>query len=392
MRLVSDVPLGAFLSGGIDSSTIVALMAQELSQPVKTFSVGFAEDRWDELKYARLVANRYGTDHHELMITPSACEIVDELLLHFDEPFSDSSSIPTYYVSKLARQHVTVCLSGDGGDELFAGYTRYAVDRKREGFDRLPRFVRKQLLMRLSERLPHRARGRNYLYNVALDPIDRYIDNISVFTSLNRQSVYTREFLNMLAEHAPATARFRHHANAINTHESINRLLYLDSKTYLPGDILTKVDRMSMAVSLEARVPLLDHELVEFVARMPADLKMRGLESKYIFKRAVEGIVPAEILNRPKQGFGVPISEWINAQLRERIDDTLNDQRTGERGYVRSEYIDVLRAEHESGRRDHSTALWTLLMFEWWCRTFVDCNPKVTPDATTDVNLVTVSA
>ena len=372
MRLVSDVPLGAFLSGGVDSSTIVALMAQEMSEPVKTFSIGFAEDSYDELKYARLVAQRFGTDHHELIVTPDVCNIVDELIRHFDEPFADQSAIPTYYVSKLAREYVTVVLSGDGGDELFAGYTRYAVDLKRQGFERLPRFLRQNVMKSLSEHLPHGARGRNYLYNVALDPIDRYIDNISVFTKLNRTSLYSQDFLESLGGQQSAVAMYRELASHVDTGEPLERLLYLDSKTYLPGDILTKVDRMSMAVSLEARVPLLDHELIEFVGRMPASLKMRGDESKYIFKRAVENLVPKEILTRSKQGFGVPIGAWINDQLRERTHETLKDRVTRERGYFRPEYIDVLLAEHERGRRDHSAALWTVLMFELWCRAFID--------------------
>lgn len=371
MRLVSDVPLGAFLSGGVDSSTIVALMAQEMPEPVKTFSIGFQEDSYDELKYARLVAKRFGTDHHELIVTPDVCSVIDELIWHFDEPFADQSVIPTYYVSKLAREYVTVVLSGDGGDELFAGYTRYAVDLKRQGFERLPRFVRQNLMKSLSEHLPHGARGRNFLYNVALDPIDRYIDNISVFTNLNRTSLYSDDFLESLAGES-AVAMYREHASQVRNGTPLERLLYLDSKTYLPGDILTKVDRMSMAVSLEARVPLLDHELIEFVARMPASMKMRGEESKYIFKRAVSDFVPKEILTRPKQGFGVPIDAWINDQLRKRTHDTLRDPVTRQRGYLRPEYIEVLLTEHERGRRNHSAALWTVLMFELWCRAFVD--------------------
>ena len=391
LRLVSDVPLGAFLSGGIDSSTIVGLMAQEMSEPVKTFSIGFAEDSYDELKYARLIAKRFGTDHRELIVTPDVCNIIDDLLWHFDEPFSDQSVIPTYFVSKLAREQVKVVLSGDGGDELFAGYTRYAIDRKRQGFEHLPRFVRQGLMKSLSERLPHGTRGRNYLYNVAQDPLDRYVDSISTFTNLAKSELYTEDFLHTLRRYQPATALFRELAGRVQTGDPIDRLLYLDSKTYLPGDILTKVDRMSMAVSLEARVPLLDHVLIEFVARMPSSLKMRGLESKFIFKRAVQGLVPEEILNRPKQGFGVPIAAWINDQLRERIDDTLSDPRTKQRGFIRPEYVDVLRREHNRGRRDHSPALWTVLMFELWCRTFLD-QSSIPEPPTRNPDLVPVNA
>lgn len=372
LQLVADVPLGAFLSGGVDSSTIVGLMAQARSEPVKTFSIGFQEDSYDELKYARLVARHFGTDHHELIVTPNVCHLIDDLILQFDEPFADQSAIPTYLVSKLAREHVKVVLSGDGGDELFAGYTRYATDQRRAGFGHLPRVIRRGLLKPLSRRLPHSARGRNYLYNVALDPMERYIDSISIITNLNKSALYTEGFLNTLRGGTSATARYADFSARVQTGEGIDRLLYLDSKTYLPGDILTKVDRMSMAVSLEARVPLLDHKLVEFVNRMPSSFKMRGSEAKHIFKRAVHGLVPDEILNRPKQGFGVPISKWINDELRSRIHDTFTEARTRQRGYVRADYVDVLLNEHERGRRDHSAALWTLLMFELWCRNFVD--------------------
>ncbi|MGI8567177.1 MAG: asparagine synthase (glutamine-hydrolyzing), partial [Pyrinomonadaceae bacterium] len=260
VRLISEVPLGAFLSGGVDSSTVVAFMARHMDQPVKTFSIGFHEDSYNELKYARVAAKHFGTDHHEFVVTPDICQIVDELAWHFDEPFADSSAIPTYMVSKLAREHVTVVLSGDGGDELFAGYTRYVVDRKRSGFARLPRAVRQGVMGPLSRRLPHGALGRNYLHNVALDPLDRYIDSVSTFTTLNKQHLYTDDFRRQLnGDEDGAAAMFRQHAARVGTKEPLDALLYLDSKTYLPGDILTKVDRMTMAVSLEGRVPLLDH-------------------------------------------------------------------------------------------------------------------------------------
>jgi asparagine synthase (glutamine-hydrolysing) len=371
MRLVADVPLGAFLSGGVDSSTVVGLMARHTGQPVKTFSIGFREDSFNELKYARVAAKHFGTDHRELIVTPDVCNLVDELVWYFDEPFADQSAIPTYLVSKLAREHVKVVLSGDGGDELFAGYTRYATDQRRSPFAHLPRVLRHGVMQPLSRRLPHGAWGRNYLHKVASEPLDRYIEDVSIFTKLNKPSLYTADFRRQLGE-SEAASLFREHAARTRSTDPLDKLLYLDSKTYLPGDILTKVDRMSMAVSLEARVPLLDHKLIEFVTRIPASMKMKGTETKHIFKRAVEGIVPAEILNRPKQGFGVPINEWINAQLRERIRDTFSDTRTRERGYTDPRYVDVLLDEHERGRRDHSWALWALLMLELWQRTFVD--------------------
>ncbi|HEV7395967.1 MAG TPA: asparagine synthase (glutamine-hydrolyzing) [Pyrinomonadaceae bacterium] len=372
IRLVSDVPLGAFLSGGVDSSTVVALMARHMTQPVKTFSIGFLEDSYSELKYARQAAKKFGTDHHEFFVTPEICDVVDELAWHFDEPFADSSAIPTYVVSKLAREHVTVVLSGDGGDELFAGYTRYVTERKRRKYGLLPRRFRQGLMEPLSRTLPHGAWGRNFLHNVALDPIDRYFDNVSIFTGLNKRSLYTPDFYHSLGNTSQIGMTFQEYGDNVSTNALLDALLYIDSKTYLPGDILTKVDRMSMAVSLEARVPLLDHKLIDFVTRIPASMKMSGLETKHLFKRAVADIVPEEILARPKQGFGVPIQQWINQQLRERIRDTLTDSRFRQRGIISHAYTDVLLDEHERGRRDHSMALWSLLMLELWHRAFVD--------------------
>lgn len=383
IRMVADVSLGAFLSGGIDSSTVVGLMARNSDRPVKTFSIGFHEDSYNELKYARLAAKTFGTEHHEFIVTPDICEVVDELVWHFDEPFADSSAIPTYMLSKLAREHVKVVLSGDGGDELFGGYTRYATDRKRNGFARLPRPLREGLMQPLGRNLPHGAWGRNYVHNVALEPLDRYIEDISVFTRLNRPALYTNDFRQRL-NGSDTAARFREIAARSRSDSPIDPLLYLDSKTYLPGDILTKVDRMSMAVSLEARVPLLDHKLIEFVcSRIPASMKMKGLDTKYILKRAVVDLIPPEILNREKQGFGVPIKEWINRQLRERIHETLTEARTVQRGYFDPRYVKLLLNEHERERRDHASELWSLFMFELWNRQFADIPRSVVLDQQT---------
>jgi asparagine synthase (glutamine-hydrolysing) len=372
LRLVSDVPLGAFLSGGVDSSTVVALMARHMDQPVKTFSIGFNEDSYDELKYARLTAEKFGTDHHEFLVTPDICEVVDELAWHFDEPFADSSAIPTYVVSKLAREHVKVVLTGDGGDELFAGYSRYVTERNRSKFDLVPQVVKKAVMDPLSRTMPHGAWGRNYLQNVSLDPISRYLDTVSVFTGLNKASLYTADFSDQLRNSSHLGSYFHELSRCVKSSAPLDSLLYIDSKTYLPGDILTKVDRMSMAVSLEARVPLLDHKLIEFVTRIPASMKLAGIETKHLFKQAIGDLVPAEIVNRSKQGFGVPIQQWINQQLRERIRDTLNDPRTLQRGYVTRSHVALLLDEHERGRRDHAMALWSLLMLELWHRQYMD--------------------
>ncbi len=373
VRLISEVPLGAFLSGGVDSSAIVGMMSQLSDKPVKTFSIGFHEDSFNELKYARIAAEHFQTEHHEFVVTPDLVETIDELVWHFDEPFADPSALPTFMVSKMARDYVTVVLSGDGGDELFAGYTRYVTDKKKSGLEKLPRSVRENLLKPLSEKLPHGAKGKNYLYNSSLDAIDRYIDSVSHFNPMRRKSLYSDNFLqNLNGAFGQGGEVFRRIASRVATGNPIDPLLYLDSKTYLPSDILTKVDRMSMAASLEARVPLLDHKLIEFVTSIPSELKLKGLETKYIFRKAVRGLVPDAILDRPKQGFGVPINEWINLQLKDRIRETLGEKRALERGYFDAKYIKTLLDEHEKNRRDNSYALWILFMLELWHRKFAD--------------------
>ncbi|MDT7603940.1 MAG: hypothetical protein QOF61_1937 [Acidobacteriota bacterium] len=379
IRLVADVPLGAFLSGGVDSSAVVGLMARHTSRPVKTFSIGFSEDSFDELKYARVAARHFATEHHEFVVTPDICRVIDDLVWHFDEPFADSSAIPTHAVSRLAREHVKVVLSGDGGDELFAGYTRYVVDRQRSFFDRVPRGLREGVMLPLSRKLPHGAWGRNYLYTNAHDAIGRYVNSLALFTDLNKRALYSEELRRALSGRAGAVETFRRIASKVKSADPLDAMLYLDSKTYLPGDILTKVDRMSMAASLEARVPLLDHKLIEFAARVPARLKMNGLETKHLFKRAVRGLVPDEILDRPKQGFGVPIGKWINEELRDYIRDVLHGPRTRTRGYFDPAYLDVLFSEHERGRRDHSGQLWSLFVLELWQRTFADAATTTEP-------------
>jgi len=377
LRLISDVPLGAFLSGGVDSSTVVALMARNMNQPVKTFSIGFHEDSYNELKYARLTAKKLGTDHHEFLVTPQICDVIDDLVWHFDEPFADPSAIPTFMVSKLARDHVTVALSGDGGDEIFAGYTHYVVQASRRAFSALPKALRHGLMRPLSYRLPHGAWGRNYLHNISLDPIDRYLDSLSYFTELGKRSLYTTDFQDALKTTDGVASSFREYAARVKTNEPLDQLLYIDGKTYLPGDILTKVDRMSMATSLEVRVPLLDHKLIDFVTKVPASLKLAGTETKQLFKRVARDLIPAEILDRPKQGFGIPLEQWINHQLRDQIRETLREPRTRQRGYVRSDYVDLILDEHHKGRRDHSFPLWSLLILELWHRRYIDPSPRI---------------
>lgn len=375
VRLVSDVPLGAFLSGGVDSSTVVAMMARAGQRPIKTFSIGFQEAQFDELHYARLAARHFATEHHEFVVTPELCQLVEEIVWHHDEPFADVSSIPTYLVAKLAREHVTVALSGDGGDELFAGYERYAIDRTRQRFNRIPAAVRRGVMLPLSRALPRAAYGKNYLRNAALDPGARYADSLAYFDEGLRRDLLAAGFQRQLGNH-DSSALFAGLYNAPRTSEHLERLLYLDSKTYLPGDVMTKVDRTTMAHGLEAREPLLDHKLIEFVQSIPAALKLRGLTTKYLLKSAVTGIVPHEIIHRPKQGFGVPIAAWFKRELRELLVETLTDRRTRARGYFNDRAVQALLDEHQRGRRDNAPQLWALLMLELWHRTFIDRQPE----------------
>jgi asparagine synthase (glutamine-hydrolysing) len=371
LRLVSDVPLGAFLSGGIDSSTVVAMMARQMDRPVKTFSIGFSESSFDELHHARITARHFNTDHHEFVVTPDVCKIVEDIVWHHDEPFGDVSSIPTYMVSKMAREHVTVILSGDGGDELFAGYERYLIDRDRQVFERIPGFIRRNLMLRASRALPRAVYGKNFLRNVALEGDARYVDSLSYFDEDAKQDLLSAEIRRELGGR-DSSAGYRELLNVPLSAKHIDRLLYLDSKTYLPGDILTKVDRMSMAHSIEARVPLLDYKLIEFVQTIPASLKLRGRMTKHILKQAVRGLIPDQIIDRPKQGFGVPIAKWLNNELREMLHDTLTDSRTRQRGYFNQQSVEAILNEHARGRRDNSRHLWGLLTLELWQRTFID--------------------
>jgi asparagine synthase (glutamine-hydrolysing) len=386
LRLVSDVPLGAFLSGGIDSSTVVAMMALEMDRPVKTFSIGFADSNFDELHYARITARHFNTEHHEFIVTPDVCKIVEEIIWHHDEPFADVSSIPTYIVSKMAREHVTVVLSGDGGDELFGGYDRYLIDRKREVFGRIPRFLRRNLLLRASRAIPQSTYGKNFLRNIALDPDARYVDSISYFDQDAKRNLLSLDVRRWLAGN-DSSDEFRRLLAVPHSSERLDHLLYLDSKTYLPGDILTKVDRMSMAHSIEAREPLLDHKLIEFVQTIPASLKLRGMVGKHILKSAVRGLIPDEIIDRQKQGFGVPIKRWFNNELRELLYDTLTDTRTQQRGYFNQKVIEEIVDEHRRCRRDNSTHLWGLLTLELWHRAFIDRKPESSFDGAKRIDL-----
>jgi asparagine synthase (glutamine-hydrolysing) len=370
-HMISDVPLGAFLSGGIDSSLVVALMAQASNRPVKTFSIGFEEAEFDELPHARRVAQHLGTDHHELVVRPDALGILDRVVWHFDEPFADSSAIPTWYVSEMARRHVTVVLSGDGGDELFGGYTRYLPHPRVESFDRLAPGVGRAVAAAAWRALPHGARGKNFLRHVARNPQGRYIDSVSFYHADERRALLSPALRTEIGGW-DAERYFSAPFERVRGLPLGEQLMAFDFETYLPEDCLVKVDRMSMAHSIESRVPLLDHLVIELAASLPAAVKMPGGRLKHLLKELAFSLVPRAILDRPKQGFAVPVGQWFRGPLREAFGDILGSPLTRQRGYFNPAFVDRVLAEHVSGRRDHSTKLWMLLVFELWHRQYID--------------------
>jgi len=364
IRLVADVPLGAFLSGGIDSSTVVALMAKLMDRPVKTFSIGFSETAYNEASDARLVAQHLGTDHTELILSPKEARfVIPTLLEHFDEPFADSSAIPTYYVSKLAREKVTVALSGDGGDELFGGYPwRQARPAYQRALDQLPGGL-KAGIRRLSLALPSALPGSNYLRQIDR-PYERYIlDAMAVFDDADRLALYSSSFRDATREMDP----YRHHLPQFAGEAGRSwpaRMMEYDLKTYLPNDILTKVDRMSMLASIEAREPLLDHHLVELAARIPSRLKIRDGIGKYILKKAISPYLPTAILSKRKQGFSVPLETWLRTVLK---DDVLDTLRGGNRhGLFDSQGLRRVCDDFYRGNDARNHQIWALYAFELW--------------------------
>jgi asparagine synthase (glutamine-hydrolysing) len=369
LHLVSDVPVGAFLSGGVDSSAVVATMARRGTRPVKTFSIGFTEEDFDELKYARQVSRAFGTEHYELVLEPDVLSVLDDLAWHLDEPFGDPSAIPTYMVSKLASEHVTVVLSGDGGDEIFAGYDRYRVEERERRRDRLPAAVRRALGA-FARRAPEGMKGRNFLRHLALDGPARYLDALTFFRRDEQREMFAGDVLPLVSAGDPwreaeaGLARAGGHWLSALQHQDLN--------AYLPLDILTKVDRMSMAHSIEARVPLLDHKLIEFAATIPPELSLRNGAGKYLFKRALRGILPDPVLERPKQGFAVPLGRWFRGRLGEFVRELLLSETARRRGVVKPGYVEKLLKRNQGGR-DLDFQLWTLISFELWARQFMDC-------------------
>lgn len=378
-HMVSDVPLGAFLSGGVDSSAVVGFMAEASERPVKTFSIGFDDPQFDELAHARVVASHFGTEHHEFVVRPDGLSILDQLIDHFDEPFADSSAIPTWYVSEIARRHVTVVLSGDGGDELFGGYDRYLPHPRVAQFDRLPIPGRRRLASAIWPLLPHGMHGKNFLRHVARDDDGRFIDSVAFFRDDEKTALYTPEFRALLNGRS-AEARLGRHFERFGALPLHSRMMRFDFETYLPEDVLTKVDRMSMAHSIESRVPLLDNEVIDFAATLPSHMKIHQGRRKHVMKEALKGMVPEGILDRKKQGFGVPLGVWFRGGLTTVFGDILGSATTRQRGYFEPAFIARLIQEHLSGRRDHTLRLWQLLVFELWHRHYVDA-PAVTSAA-----------
>ena len=372
--LISEVPLGAFLSGGIDSSTVVALMARLSSQPVKTFSIGFEEERYNELAHARRVARLFGCDHHEFVVSPHAIDVVPTLVRHFGEPFADSSALPTYYLSQLTRKQVTVALNGDGGDEAFAGYGRHLANRLAESWQQSPIALRRPVDWMSRRLIPDRmnsqrwpARFVRFLQAAAFPRAARYQRWVGVFSEDLKTTL------------VGMTDRFSANNGLVkrlfDDHKSLDPVdveLAIDTAFYLPTDLLVKMDITSMANSLETRSPFLDYKLVEFVAQLPSRFKLRRLTSKYILKRALTGIVPNENLYREKRGFAVPIGLWFRGELKEFLLDHLLSSRFAQRGLFSKTAVEELVSTHIQGRADYAHHLWILLMLELWHRAFID--------------------
>ena len=376
IRLISDVPLGALLSGGTDSSIVVALMARASSDPVKTFSIGFKQADFDEAPYARLVAERFHTDHHELILEPDIVGTVEKLTRSLEEPFGDSSMLPTYFISCLARQHVTVALSGDGGDEVFAGYDRYRTALHDRAFPWVPEWTRSLYRNHIHQRLPYSVPGRSLAYSISLPWDKRYAEDVSLQPIFRELRLLSEDVLARAEQDDPLNA-LHHYLERAPAKDPLSRLLYLDSKTYLPGDILTKVDRMSMLTSLEVRVPILDHVFLEWATSLTPEWKMRGGKQKYMLKKLAQRVgVPREVLDRPKQGFALPLVHWTRHDLKDMIMSVLLEPRTLQRGYFKPEAVRQLLDEHFRERRNHSGRIWRLLAFELWHRNYLEAIPR----------------
>jgi asparagine synthase (glutamine-hydrolysing) len=379
LRMISDVPLGAFLSGGIDSSVVVGLMAKVSGAKVKTFSIGFNEAAYDETAHARRIAERWETDHHEFVVEPDALSILPKLVRHYGEPYADSSAIPTFYVAQMTRRHVTVALNGDGGDESFAGYERYLANYLAERMQSVPGMA--MAARALGRVIPDsinpksRARQARRFLAVASRPMaERYPRWLKMFQDEAKPRTYSPEFIGQLNGHADESLKSLFNGPLVSgaPPDPVDAAMAVDIASYLPYDLLVKVDITSMANSLEARSPFLDHEVMEFAARLPVEIKFRGRRLKHLLKRAFADLLPPENVNRRKMGFGVPVGQWFRGPLRELLRDALLSQQSQKRGYFREPEVRRLVDEHLERRADHSFQLWNLVMLELWHREFID--------------------
>ncbi|KQP05241.1 XrtA/PEP-CTERM system amidotransferase [Pseudorhodoferax sp. Leaf265] len=374
LRLVADVPLGAFLSGGVDSSAVVASMAQVDGSRIKTCAIGFDDPRFNESQFAQMVADRYRTDHSLDIVGSNDFDLIDTLAWLYDEPFADSSAVPTYRVCQMARKHVTVALSGDGGDESFGGYRRYRLHLAEEKARRaLPLGLRRPLFGALGQLYPKADwaprvfRAKTTFQALAFDSAQAYLHSVSVLRADERERLYSASFKRRLGGYS-ALDMFRTHAERAGTDDPLALVQYLDYKTWLVGDINTKVDRAGMAHSLEVREPLMDHQLIEWLATLPSALKVQGQEGKYLLKKAFEPRLPSDVLYRPKMGFSVPLASWLRGPLAERTREALLGPRMADAGYFDPDQLRSMVRQHQSGQRDFSAPLWTLLMFEAFLR------------------------
>jgi asparagine synthase (glutamine-hydrolysing) len=368
IRLESEVPLGAFLSGGIDSSAVVAFAAEASAQPLKTFSIGFEPAQFDESRYARMVAERYGTDHHELMVTGGAPELIDDIVWHYDQPFGDSSAVPSFHVARITRPHVTVVLNGDGGDESFAGYERYQLSAMAAYF-RLPLPLRLGMQAAARPASRYLGRGRRFLQARTRDEFDAYFATLVHLHPSRRGWLYTPEFEARVRDGAsPPLDHMRSNPHAAY----LDTMLDADVNHYLPDDLLVKMDVATMAHSLEARSPFLDHKVMEFAARLPATMKRQGGQSKFLLKAALRGTLPDAILERPKMGFGVPLGQWLRGSLKEMLLDTVLSDQALSRGYFKPSSVREMVSVHMSGSNEYQYSLWDMLLLERWHRMFID--------------------
>lgn len=376
MRLRSDVPFGAFLSGGIDSSIVVAVMSKLLDQPVKTFSVGFEEEDYNELPFARLIADRYKTEHHEFIVKPDVVDVLPKLVWFYNEPYSDPSSIPTYYLSKATRQHVTVALSGDGGDECFAGYDRYANALAGRKYEKFAKYTGVRQINNIVQRLPFGQarssflnRSKRYLKYICGTSERHYMRWISHLDSEMKNEIYSLSFKEDIRGIEPSD--YIENLYSCSDAESfIDKMLNVDVMSYLPEDLMVKADIASMACSLEVRSPFIDHKIMEFSASLPSDMKIHKGTLKYFLKQASSDLLPAEVIQRKKLGFGLPIELWLRGDLKEMTYDMLLDKRAIERGYFRREKIEALLTEHMTGKCNHCYRIWNLLCLELWFKAY----------------------